>query len=166
MQAERIHVTDVMRKDVVQLDAATPVEEAIRTLGDAGIRGAPVVDASGAVVGVVSAADLLEAKAAGGGRLGSERSEYYLADPLEEQFDEDADDFSSMGDFSPESLPGGTVAEWMSSAVLSVSPTSTLRHACSLMREHRVHRLIVVDDGRLVGILTSFDVVACVAERG
>lgn len=166
MQAERIHVRDVMRTDVVRLDPATPVKEALETLGELGFRGAPVVDGAGAVVGVVSIADLLEASASTDGGAGAERHEYYLADPLEEAFDEDVDDFRSKPDFSPQALPSGTVAEWMTTSVLAIDPGATLRKACAQMAEHRVHRLVVVEDGKLVGILTTFDVVRCVSERG
>ena len=150
-----------MREDKAEL-----VKEALEMLNDLGFRGAPVVDPAGAVVGVVSVADLVEASAASEAGPGADRREYYLADPLEESFDEDADDFRGKVDYSPEALPSGTVAEWMTSSVLEISSGATLRHACSLMAEHRVHRLLVVDDGRLVGILTTFDVVRCVAERG
>lgn len=165
MQAERIHVRDVMKTNVVRLDSSTPVTEAIETLQDAGIRGAPVVDPSGEVVGVVSVADLIEAQRAQD-ELGAQRREYYLADPLEEAFDEDPDDFRSKRDYSPEALQSGTVAEWMNAKVLSIEPGATLRRACSLMAEHRVHRLLVLEGKHLEGILTSFDVVTCVAERG
>ncbi|QDU65480.1 CBS domain-containing protein [Engelhardtia mirabilis] len=166
MQAERIHVRDVMQSRVIKLDASASVTDAIESLRDAGVRGAPVVDAAGALVGVVSITDLLEASASAASEVGGRRREYYLADPLEENFDEDADDFGAKGDFSPEVLADGRVAEWMNPDVLSISPDATLREACRQMAEHRVHRLVVVDGGSLVGILSTFDVVRCVAERG
>ena len=165
MQAERILVSDVMQTRVVKLDASAPVPEAIESLRDAGVRGAPVVDAAGALVGVVSITDLLEASASAASEVGGQRREYYLADPLEEAFDEDADEFSSKDDYSPEALADGRVAEWMNADVLSIAPGATLREACREMAEHRVHRLVVVENGELVGILSTFDVVRCVAER-
>lgn len=165
MQADRIHVRDVMKPEVVRLDAGTSVSDAIAALQDAGIHGAPVVDTGGEVVGVVSIADLLAASAAEPGDVGSTRREYYLADPLEEAFDEEVDEFEDMLDYSPEALESGTVAEWMSERVLSIEPGATLERACRMMAEHKVHRLMVIENRQLAGILTTFDVVACVAER-
>jgi CBS domain-containing protein len=165
MQAEKIHVRDVMQPKVVKLEAGATLREAIGALREANLRGAPVVDAPGHVVGVVSLVDLIEALAAEGEDVRAERREYYLADPLEEDFDEDADDFATKEDYSPEALPGGTVADCMNPDVLSVTPQDDLRAACRLMIEHRVHRLIVLEHNRLVGILSTFDVVRRVAER-
>ncbi len=165
MQAEKIQVREVMQPKVVRLEAAATLREAIAALREANLRGAPVVDAPGNVVGVVSLVDLVEALAMEGEDLRAERREYYLADPLEEHFDEDADEFSMKDDYSPEALPGGTVADCMNPDVLSVQPDADLRTACRLMVEHRVHRLVVLEENRLVGILSTFDIVRRVAER-
>jgi CBS domain-containing protein len=49
------------------------------------------------------------------------------------------------------------VEEVMTAAVLSVDPDATVAEAASLMFEHRVGAVPVVDDGRVVGILTNSD---------
>lgn len=49
------------------------------------------------------------------------------------------------------------VADYMTTPPLSVPPTITLATAQHLMEEHRVRRLLVVQDERLVGILTWGD---------
>ena len=50
------------------------------------------------------------------------------------------------------------VRDWMSSNPFSVNPQSTLLAAYTLMTAQHVRRLPVVDDGRLVGILTLGDI--------
>ncbi len=49
------------------------------------------------------------------------------------------------------------VAEVMTREVVTVAPGDTLRRAAQLMTEHQVSGLPVVDDGRLVGMLTESD---------
>jgi CBS domain-containing protein len=53
---------------------------------------------------------------------------------------------------------GKTVADLMSPQVVSGGPTMTLRQAANLMRERMVGALPVVEDDRLVGIVTATDV--------
>lgn len=49
------------------------------------------------------------------------------------------------------------VSEWMTTDVISVPPGTTLPEALTLMREKHIRRLPVVDEGRLVGIVTYGD---------
>ena len=50
------------------------------------------------------------------------------------------------------------IREIMSTNLITIAPSTPLATALSLMREHNVRRLPVVEDGRLVGILTDRDV--------
>jgi acetoin utilization protein AcuB len=50
------------------------------------------------------------------------------------------------------------VDQAMSSPVISVSPDCPLEEAASLMIEHRIGSLPVVENGRLVGIITKTDI--------
>lgn len=162
MDATKLKVRDLMNTDVAKLDVGMPVDEAITMLEADRISGAPVVDAGGRVVGILSLTDVARAKEAEGGHPSSERDEYYLPDA---DLDEEGD-FGTMGDYSPESLPSGTVAEWMSEDVVSVEPGDSVRVACKKMRDRRIHRVLVVEDGKLEGILSSFDVVRQIADHG
>ena len=54
----------------------------------------------------------------------------------------------------------------MSEDVVSVSPEDSVRVACKRMRDGRVHRVLVLEDGKLAGILSSFDVVRWIADHG
>jgi CBS domain-containing protein len=47
----------------------------------------------------------------------------------------------------------------MATDLVTVRPHETARHAYQLMRDHRFRHLPVVEDGRLVGILTRADIV-------
>jgi len=52
-------VADVMTRNVVAASPETPLKDVASLLVDKGISGLPVVDAAGAVVGVVSEADFV-----------------------------------------------------------------------------------------------------------
>jgi CBS domain-containing protein len=52
------------------------------------------------------------------------------------------------------------VAEVMSHSVLSVSPDLEIMDAARYMQEHGVKRVLVVEDSRMVGIISRFDIVA------
>jgi CBS domain-containing protein len=49
------------------------------------------------------------------------------------------------------------VAEWMSTPPLIIAPSTSLEAAQRLMQQQHVRRLPVVDDGRLIGIITWGD---------
>lgn len=50
------------------------------------------------------------------------------------------------------------VKDWMSRDVIAGSPMLGLLDADSLMREHQIRRLPIVENGRLVGIVTHGDI--------
>jgi CBS domain-containing protein len=56
------------------------------------------------------------------------------------------------------------VSDVMTRDVLFVGPEDRLRRAATLMREHRIGGLPVVDDGRVVGMITESDFLNMAAE--
>ncbi len=52
------------------------------------------------------------------------------------------------------------VKDVMSHSVLSVSPDLEIMDAARFMHEHSVKRVLVVEEGRMVGIISRFDIVA------
>jgi CBS domain-containing protein len=106
-------------------------------MAEHGISAIPVVDTAGVTVGIVSEADLMlkteaEAGAGGGWSRGSRERE--------------------------SKAHAQTAGGLMSSPAISVEPGSALAAAARLMRKGGVKRLPVVDDRRLVGIVTRADV--------
>jgi CBS domain-containing protein len=52
-----------------------------------------------------------------------------------------------------------SVRDYMTNEIVGVSPDADLLHAEELMKEHRIRRVLVIDDNRcLVGIVTMADV--------
>lgn len=51
-----------------------------------------------------------------------------------------------------------TVKDWMTGNVISIAPNTAISSAHQVMRENDIRRLPVVEDGKLVGIVTIGDV--------
>ena len=51
-----------------------------------------------------------------------------------------------------------TAREFMSTALVTISPDVTIEEAAGLMIEHRISGLPVVEDGKLVGLITETDI--------
>ena len=55
----------------------------------------------------------------------------------------------------------------MSSPLITIKPTTSLRNAAEIMRRRRIRRLPVVDDtGKLVGIITDNDILSVAIDLG
>lgn len=63
-------------------------------------------------------------------------------------------------------LPAEEVAQVMSDSPLGVTPDRPLSDAARMMDKHRIHRVFVVSDGALVGVLSTFDLMRAVHAHG
>jgi CBS domain-containing protein len=140
-------VSEVMTHKVFAVGPDTSLETAARLFAQKRVSGAPVVDASGEVVGVVSASDLIDPDRDRGTQVGN--AHYYL---LESGL---ADEF---GD--PTVGRAGTVREVMTPNVLRIGPDQSIVEAGRMMVSLAVHRLLVTDKRHvLVGIVSVMDLV-------
>ena len=141
------------------------------------LAGAPVLEGS-TVAGVVSASDLLEFATSARpdepdrGELGAALWREEAGEPAAASFLELGMDLDEELE-TPFAHPAGrdrnafdehTVAEVMSRRILSVPSDASVRDAAQAMLSSGVHRLLVIDEGRLVGLLSATDVVRAVAE--
>jgi CBS domain-containing protein len=169
------------REALATLSPETTLREASELLAARHVAGAPVL-AGSEVVGVVSASDLMEFAATTPG-VTAEGAEMDTWVDAQDDDDEEAsgarasflaDAWLDGGEDVAERVAGGgvagsnvfeehVVAEVMSTRLVSISPCAGLRHAAEVMRRAGVHRLLVLDDGRLVGLVTATDVLRAVA---
>lgn len=179
-------IRDVMTTDLVTVTPSDSVREAAEAMSFDHVSGLPVVEA-GRVVGVISATDVL-AFAADAAGLELEREAVPGADQVpagaqwdeggvlsggyfgEEEWDEGE---AYLEEYLPSSdrpewnvLEDATVAELMTRALHSISADAGVREAAREMLEAGVRRLLVLEDERLVGVVSSTDVMKAVAERG
>lgn len=152
--ADLLSVTagDLMSRTVMTLDAGLTVAEGLSALGGDHVSGAPVVDGSGRVLGVFSISDVANNAETPNVRLAAER---WRAGAEDDEF--------SPEDSDLEALSGALVQDWMTPDVLSVASGVTLQDLCREFVSGGVHRLLVIDDGKLVGIVSTMDVARHVA---
>ena len=145
---------DVMQTHVVKVSEDDPLSVVERLFFEEGIHGAPVVDDDGQVKGVISATDLLRAV--------SEEHDISPSEPAYFREDLDFSHFSwgrAPEDFK-ERLNELTVADYMTNGAVTVRPDTEVTQIARTLRENQIHRVLVVEDGLLRGIVSSFDLVA------
>lgn len=165
---ETLTVADIMRTDVVTVKPNTTVAELTDRLEEAGITGAPVVDDDGLVQGVVSVSDVSRAVARRASRRGSSAS----ARTGDTADDRPADYFRYARrlpahlppDLPQSELGARAVREIMTPATVSVRASARVADLARLLTRAGVHRALVLEDGRLVGLVSTMDVVRVVAE--
>lgn len=157
-----VTASDLMQTDVVTLAVEDKVEQAVAILEEYHIGGAPVVDSTGALLGFLSSHDVARTEHVREGRLATERGDY--AGALDEDVEDD-DEFYSKDDYSPEILGSELVKDWMNPDVISVAPSTSLKEICKVMTAKSVHRVLVVEEERLRGIVSTFDVVRYLAQN-
>ena len=179
-----LQLRDIMTTDVVTLSPELTLRDAMNVLGTRHVSGAPVFDGR-KVVGVVSATDLLEF-AAGSSGVPTEGEEPAEVDewgelPAWETGDEPparfftelwADSGADVSErFAERSsaewnvLEEHTVAEVMTRKVCALPPTADVSAAADYMRSASVHRVLVMDQGRLAGIVSASDIANAVADH-
>jgi CBS domain-containing protein len=131
-----MYVRDFMRTEVVTLDASDHLDVADGIMRLGRIRHLPVVSGSH-VVGIVSERDLLRAAVSSLLQLGRESEQDWLAKV--------------------------SVRSVMTTKVFTIPPSASLRSAVKIMAEKKIGCLPVVDDGRLVGLVSESD---CLAHLG
>ena len=146
-----ITASDLMNPEVLTVRDDLTVRELASFLIANEISGAPVADAGGRLVGVVSLVDV--AAAATGEDRGVE--------------DEDGSGFFGRGwddgldEEDVEDLPldqdGLRVADIMNPKIYSVTEYATVSEVASLMLKGHLHRVLVTRDDRAVGIITTSD---------
>lgn len=162
-----IKASDIMQKKVAQLSPSDSIETAVALFEGMHIGGAPVVDSSGRPVGVLSSSDIAQSAHVHSGRIEVERSDFVFPDQNGEGEEDNTGEeeiFAKEG-FSPGVQGRENVGDWMSAGFVSVPPEASLKSVCQVMLEQQIHRVFVVEQRKLRGVITSFDVVRCVAEN-
>jgi CBS domain-containing protein len=128
-------VADLMTLDPISVQVDASLEDAERLMRDREVSGLPVVDVDGRLVGVLSRTDVVE-------------------------------DGSIPTAILLRRRPSGLrVGELMTSPAITVSSLTGLSEAARLMRDRRIHRLVVIDDAeRPVGVLSASDFVSLYAD--
>jgi CBS domain-containing protein len=158
-----ITAADLMNPEVLTVSDDMTVEELASFLMDNEITGAPVVDREGRLVGVVSVVDLADMAAGGddddGSWDGPGQADFF-ARGWEEELPEDAREDLELDEEAGEVLVG----EIMNPEIYSVPEDATVSEVAMTMLKNHVHRILVIEEGRAVGIITTSDLLGLLVE--
>ena len=134
---------DLMTVDVVTVPPETPVVAMARLLSERGISAVPVMDKAGAVLGIVTEADLIRRLAGAEDKPAGWLSSLF-ADPGEQ-----AERYARTH--------GASARDVMTEDVVTVAEDTTAAHIAQLMEARHIRRVLVVTDGRLRGLVSRAD---------
>lgn len=125
-------VRERMSTNPVTISADSAITDALRVMRQNQVRRLPVLDEQGNMVGIVSEKDLLYASPSPATSL-SIYEMHYMLSRLK-------------------------VTELMTAEIITVSPDIPLEEAARIMADNKIGGLPVVEDGKLVGIITETDI--------
>lgn len=131
---------DIMTRQVITIDPDSTVTEAAQRMLQNRISGLPVCDASGRLIGIISEGDLLRRAETGTVR----RASWWLA--MLAGAPTQAQDYAKSH--------GRRVRDAMSTNLVTVGEDAPVEEVVRRMESHRIKRVPVVRDGRLVGIIS------------
>jgi len=146
---------DIMTREVITVDPEMDVEAFGRLLSERRISGAPVVDAEGRLVGIVTEMDLI-------------RQNARLHIPTVFRIFDAAIVFEKPGRIREEirRMAATRVGELCTRDVITIGPATTVPEIATIMSERKVHLLPVIEDERIAGIVGKADLVRALSEIG
>ncbi|MEW6069376.1 MAG: CBS domain-containing protein [Candidatus Thermoplasmatota archaeon] len=155
-------IKDVMTKDVITLASEENIREASEKLASKNISGAPVIDKNNKVIGILSEADIL--------RVLKIRYTAPNIVFLPTPFDLIEIPFRQAITFAEaklglEDISKKKVSEVMTRNPIVISGEETIERAAEIMVERKVNRLPVVENDKLIGIITRGDIIRALASK-
>lgn len=147
-------VKDIMVKDVVVLHPEDTIAEATTKFAENKVSGCPVVDDHGALVGMLSEADIL-------GHLKTQYKKLKMRYPPEIMFGISFQEEMKEREIGLAFHEIGSmkVKELMRRDVVATTTNDTVERVVRLMVRRKINRVPIIKDGKLVGIVTRGDVI-------
>ena len=130
-------VSEYMSADLELGDVDTPLAMLAQTMHGRRISALPIVDAEGALIGVVSRSDLIRLGMFHGGRR-------WTSPALP--------------------LPDHRARDIMTRGPRTIAPTASLQEAGRIMNQDQIHHVFVADRGRARGVISTLDLAAAVRD--
>ena len=141
---------DIMTRDVTTVRPDTSVRDIAAVMMEKHISGVPVLTDNGKIIGMVSQSDLLHRA-----EVGTERKHKWW-------FRTFADSNALAREYAK--AHGLKAQDIMSRYVVSIRDDAELRDVADILDSHRIKRVPVVQEGRLVGIITRGDLVRALSQ--
>ncbi|HBV86170.1 CBS domain-containing protein [Desulfosporosinus sp.] len=146
-------VMDVMQTNVITIRSDMEIKEIARTLYDNRISGVPVIDSDGNLVGIVTEGDLLHKETSPQipGVIGILGALIYYNGV--KQYESDL-----------KKLIASQASEIMTANVVIINKEASIEEAASLMVSKKIKRLPVLEDGKIIGIVSRMDIIKTLIE--
>ena len=136
---QRVPVAEIMSTDLVVLNLNDGLDKAERLFKEHSIRHIPVINGD-KIVGMLSLTDLLRISFADGAYEDEENVETIVYNMF-------------------------TIAQVMAKNVNSVTPQTTIKEVAQILASKEYHALPVVEDEKLLGIVTTTDLIRYLLEQ-
>ncbi len=136
---KRAPISSIMTKDVITLNHTDDLETAERLFKSKKIRHIPIVSGT-AIIGMLSYTDLLRIS---------------FADSVDD--DEESVDTTVYNMF--------TIEQVMAKNLVSVDSSATIKEVAEILAKREFHALPIIDNGKLVGIVTTTDLINYLIEQ-
>jgi CBS domain-containing protein len=133
MREDAMMIRELMSGGLVTVSPEAPVTRARDLMAGEKIRHLPVIGPGGGLAGIVTDRDIRVNLPSRATSLSAQEITYLLSQL--------------------------TVGEIMTRSVITIGPDAPAREGARLMLQHRIGALPVLDDGRLLGIITETDIV-------
>ncbi len=154
-----MRVDEIMTREVLTAGADWSLNELKTFLLDHGVSGAPVIDESGNLIGVVSSTDLLRTEEGHTVSADGPPSDFFVSSlkrPLSK---------AELRTMHVESTSTQSVRDVMTPVVFSVPGDTDVLDVADQMVRGRVHRLVVTKQGALAGIVSALDLVRALRDQ-
>jgi len=143
----RTTASEIMTSTIHSVRPSDPLRKVVGLLCRHRISGVPVVDGKGRLVGLISERDILEAMYPDRPELRQRRA-------------------GTPGGRGEREIGSIASSEIMVGEVITAAPDTDILRLASLMAVNKIRRIPIVEEGRLIGIVSQGDVYRAIFERG
>lgn len=141
----QFYVKDIMTTDIVTIRDNTSIRDSILIFSGNEVSGLPVVNQDDEVIGVVSASDILQ----------NESLHTFYTLPYNKEYNLEIIEDSKFFD--------QPISNIMSEELFIIEPNDTIAKMSKIMYDNKIHRLLVTEYNKLIGIATTFDLLKLLA---
>lgn len=139
---------DIMTKEVISVTTATTIRELAEIISSHRIGSVPVVDSEGSLIGIVTESDLIEQDKNFHIPTVISLFDWVIYLESEKKFEKEL-----------KRMTAGTVGDIYTREVLTVSPDTPVSEIADIMSGRKIHALPVLENGKLVGIVSRIDLI-------
>ncbi len=155
----RITAEDIMTKGVMEVRADWSLQRLAEFLAEYSISGAPVINEHGKLTGVVSSTDIITNDTMAENDPQSRGPHEYYLHNLERKYAQ-----AEISSFTIGGEPLTTVGDIMTPMIYKVKEDTPVQKIADQMIKNRIHRIFVTKEEKVVGIISSTDMLKVIRD--